>query len=92
AVNPSTFTCGPGTSEVMIDSDTSGVFHSPGWPTAFTPDSRCLFRFVAPPGRKVLIEFANFHIEGLYPYQLGDPIPPRGVTTFEAEIVTGVEI
>ncbi|KAH9281744.1 Low-density lipoprotein receptor-related protein 3 [Echinococcus granulosus] len=65
---PPAFTCGPGTSEVMIDSETSGVFHSPGWPASLTPGSRCLFRFVAPPGRKVLIEFANFHTEGLYPY------------------------
>ncbi|VDO09493.1 unnamed protein product [Rodentolepis nana] len=51
----------------MIDSETSGTFHSPGWPNSYSSDSRCLFRFMAPPGRKILIEFAYFYVEGLYP-------------------------
>uniref|UniRef100_A0A5K3EL58 Neural_ProG_Cyt domain-containing protein n=1 Tax=Mesocestoides corti TaxID=53468 RepID=A0A5K3EL58_MESCO len=62
------FTCGPGTSEVVIDTAMSGTFHSPGWQEPYTPDTRCLFRFMAPPGRKVLIEFSFFHVEGLFPF------------------------
>ncbi|BHF74315.1 Domain first found in C1r, C1s, uEGF, and bone morphoproteintic protein [Sparganum proliferum] len=61
-------TCGANEAEVLIETPHSGHFHHPGWPSSYGADVRCLYRFIAPPGRKVLIEFTWFHIAGLSSY------------------------
>lgn len=60
-------TCGFGETEVFIKGQTSGRFHHPGWPNSYEADIRCLYRFTAPPGRKILVKFIWFHVAGLSP-------------------------
>ncbi|KAA3672312.1 uncharacterized protein DEA37_0008793, partial [Paragonimus westermani] len=44
-----------------------GQFNSPNWPARYTPETRCVFRFVAGPGEKVRIQFDYFQLLGEMP-------------------------
>ncbi|KAF7262323.1 hypothetical protein EG68_00399 [Paragonimus skrjabini miyazakii] len=75
-----TITCDPDRGEVMIRSESTGMenqmtkskssygqFNSPNWPARYTPETRCVFRFVAGPGEKVRIQFDYFRLLGEMP-------------------------
>ncbi|KAF5404841.1 CUB domain protein [Paragonimus heterotremus] len=75
-----TITCDPDRGEVMVRSESTGMenqmtksksnhgqFNSPNWPARYTPETRCVFRFVAGPGEKVRIQFDYFRLLGEMP-------------------------